>query len=358
MDKLRYPPPGSAPATLMVPPEYQSVKPVMSLIQYDAHMFEERSIETIDQLLPCLESEKISWINIDGLGDVELFKKLAAHFRIHQLALEDMLNLGQRPKVDEYDRQLFIVLDMVYETQKQKHEVTFGQISIVLTDHVVITVQERPGNVLEPVRQRLRDAAGNARFLRADYLAYTLIDCVVDQYFPIIENLGAAMDDFQQTLLDQPTRERVNELHAFRRLIARIRRAVWPHRNVLNRLMRDESGIIAGRTRPYLRDCYDNIVVMLDLLETFRDATANFMDLYLSSIGIRTNEIMRVLTLVSSIFLPLTFIAGVYGMNFDRKTSPLNMPELGWPFGYLFALCLMLAVAATIILFFKRKKWL
>ncbi|HEY2122648.1 MAG TPA: magnesium/cobalt transporter CorA [Chthoniobacterales bacterium] len=356
MDKLRYPPPGSAPATLMVPLEYQTVKPVVSLIQYDAHKFEERVIETIDQLLPCLESEKISWININGLGDVELFKQLAAHFRIHQLALEDILNLGQRPKVDEYDRQLFIVLDMAYETQKD--EITFEQISIVLTEYIVITVQERPGDVLNPVRQRLRDAAGNARFLRADYLAYALIDSIVDHYFPIIESLGTSMDDFHQTLLNQPTRERLNELHAFRRLIARIRHAVWPHRDVLNRLMRDESGIISGRTRPYLRDCYDNTVVMLDMLETFRDATANFMDLYHSSIGIRTNEIIRVLTLISSIFIPLTFIAGIYGMNFDPKASPLNMPELEWPFGYLFAICLMLAVAGAIILYFKRKKWL
>jgi len=356
MDKLRYPPPGSAPATLMVPLEYQSVKPVMSLIQYDAHRFEERIIENIDQLLPCLESEKVSWININGLGDVDLFKQLAAHFRIHQLALEDILNLGQRPKVDEYDQQLFIVLDMAYETRK--HEVTFEQISIVLTDHIVITVQERPGDVLDPVRQRLRDAAGNARFLRADYLAYALIDSVVDQYFPIIESLGASIDDFQQSILNQPTRERVNELHTFRRLIARIRRAICPHRDVLNRLMRDESGIISGRTRPYLRDCYDNTVVMLDMLETFRDATANFMDLYLSSIGIRTNEIIRVLTLISCIFIPLTFIAGIYGMNFDPKASPLNMPELEWPFGYLFAICLMMAVAGAMILYFKRKKWL
>ncbi len=356
MDKLRYPPPGSAPATLIVPPEYQRVKPAVSLIQYDAHSFEERSIGSIDELVPCMESQKISWINIDGLGDVQLFQQLAAHFRIHQLALEDMLSLGQRPKVDEYDHQLFIVLDMAYETKK--HEVTFEQVSIVLMDKIVITVQERPGDVLDALRQRLREGAGNARFLRADYLAYALIDLVIDQYFPIIETLGASMDDFQQTLLDQPTRERVNELHDFRRLIARIRRAVWPHRDVLNRLIRDESGLIAPRTRPYLRDCYDNTVVMLDMLESFRDATANFMDLYLSSIGIRTNEIMRILTLISSIFIPLTFIAGVYGMNFDPKQSPLNMPELEWPFGYIFALCLMLGVAAGIIVFFKRKKWL
>ena len=181
---------------------------------------------------------------------------------------------------------------------------------------------------------------------------------MTDQYFPIIESLGESMDDFQQTLLDQPTRERVNELHEFRRLIARIRQAIWPQRDVLVRLMRDESGLVADRTKPFFRDCYDNTVVMLDLLESFRDATRNFMDLYLTSIDIRTGEIMRVLTVVSSIFIPLTFIAGIYGMNFDPKQGPLNMPELEWPFGCLFAICLMLAVAGGMVVFFKRKNWL
>jgi magnesium transporter len=356
VDKLRYPPPGTAPATLFVPPEYQSVKPVISLFEYDAHAFQERRINTIEDLLPCLESEKISWINIDGLGDIEFFQQLALHFRIHPLALEDILNLGQRPKVDEYDRQLFIVLHMAYEITEQ--EVIFEQVSIVLAERIVITVQERPGDVLNPVRQRLREGAGNARFMRADYLAYALIDAVTDQYFPIIESLGESMDDFQQTLLDRPTRDRVNELHEFRRLIARIRRAVWPQRDVLGRLVRDESGLIAERTKPFFRDCFDNTVVMLDILESLRDATRNFMDLYLTSISIRTNEIMRVLTVISAIFIPLTFIAGIYGMNFDPKQGPLNMPELEWPFGYLFALCLMLAVTVGMIVFFKRKNWL
>jgi magnesium transporter len=356
MDKLRYPPPGTAPATLIVPQEYQSVKPVISLFEYDAHSFDERKIETIDELLPYLESEKITWINIDGLGDVEFFRQLALHFRIHPLALEDMLNLGQRPKVDEYERQLFIVLNMASESADQ--EVIFEQISMVLTDRILITVQEKVGDVLDPVRQRLRDGVGNARFMRADYLAYALIDAVTDQYFPIIESLGESMDDFQQTLLDRPTRERVNEVHEFKRVISRIRRAIWPQRDVLSQLTRSETGLIAERTKPYLRDCYDNTVVMLDILESLRDTTRNFMDLYLTSISIRTSEIMRVLTVMTSIFIPLTFIAGIYGMNFDPKKGPLNMPELEWPYGYLFALGLMLAVTVGMIVFFKRKKWL
>jgi magnesium transporter len=357
MDKLRYPPPGTAPATLVVPPEYQGQEPAISLIEYDAHSIVERKIETMDELLPCLDNDKVSWINVDGLGDPEFIQRLGRHFRIHPLALEDIFNIGQRPKVDEYDRQLFIVLDMGYENKEG--EVVFEQVCVVLAEQFVITIQEEEsGDVFNPVRQRLRDGGGNARFMKSDYLAYALIDAVIDQYFPIIESLGESMDDLQETLLEQPTRERLRELHDFKRLIARIRRAVWPQREVLGRLMRDETGLVETRTKPFFRDCYDHTVIMVDILETFRDATRNIMDTYLSSISIRTNEIMRVLTVISSIFIPLTFIAGVYGMNFDPKLSPFNMPELEWPFGYPFAICLMLAVGIGMIAFFKRKKWL
>ena len=356
MDKLRFPPPGTAPATLVVPPEYQGQQPVVTLIEYDAHSIEERKIETMDELLPCLDNDKVSWINVDGLGDPEFFQRLGRQFRIHPLALEDLFNIGQRPKIDEYDRQLFIVLDMAYENKKE--EVVFEQVCIVLAENFVITIQEDPGDVFDAVRQRLRDGGGNARFMKADYLAYALIDSVIDQYFPIVESLGESMDDLQETLLDQPTRERLRDLHEFKRLIARIRRAVWPQREVLGRLMRDETGLVAARTKPFFRDCYDHTVIMVDILETFREAARNIMDVYLSSINIRTNEIMRVLTVISSIFIPLTFIAGVYGMNFDPKLSPFNMPELEWTFGYPFAICLMLAVAIGMIVFFKRKKWI
>lgn len=336
MYKLRYPPPGTAPATLIVP---QGQKPVISLIEYDAHLFEEHVIEKFSDLVPCLENDKISWININGLGDIEFFQQLALHFRIHPLALEDILNLGQRPKVDEYDRQLFIVLHMA--NKKTGPEVLFEQVSIVLSEKVVITVQELSGDVFDPVRQRLRDGAGNARFMKADYLAYALIDAVIDQYFPIIESLGESMNGFEQTLLEQPSRERVKELHEFRRLVSRIWGAVSPQRDALVRLMRDESGLIADRTKPFIRDCHDNTAGMLDILGSLRESTSNLMDLYLVNISIRTSEIMRILTIISAIFIPLTFIAGLYGMNF----------------GYLYAICLMLAVAIGMSVFFKRKKW-
>jgi len=357
MNKVRYSRPGTAPATLVAPPDQEGQKPEILLIEYDAHAIQEKRVERIEETFSSLENGKVNWINISGLGDVEMLRQVGLNFRIHPLALEDMLNTGQRPKVEEYEKQLFIVLQMAYSTNVD--DIVFEQVSMVLGKQFVITVQEEAGrDVFDPVRLRLRQGSGNARYMKADYLAYALVDAVVDHYFPVVESLGDSIEKFQETVLNDPTRERLRQLHDFRRAIAELRRAVWPQRDVLGRLTRDETGLIEGETKFFFRDCYDHTVIVLDLLETFRDATRNLMDLYLSSLSMRTNEVIRVLTVISSIFIPLTFIAVVYGMSFDRSTSGLNMPELGWHFGYLYAIGLMLAVAVGMILFFKRKKWL
>lgn len=357
MNKLRYSKPGTAPATLVAPPDQEGRTPEISLIEYDAHTIQERKLERIDETFSCLENGKVSWINISGLGDVEMLRHVGLNFRIHPLALEDMLNTGQRPKVGEYENQLFIVLQMAHS--RSDDDIVFHQVSMVLGKQFVITVQEDPeGDVFGPVRLRLRQGGGNVRYMKADYLAYALVDAIVDHYFPLVESLGDSMEAFHETVLNDPTRERLRQLHDFRRAIAELRRVVSPQRDVLGRLTRDETGLIDGQTKFFFRDCYDHTVTVLDLLETFYDATRNLMDLYLSSLSMRTNEVILVLTVISSIFIPLTFIAGVYGMNFDRSASGLNMPELGWRFGYLYAVGLMLAVAVGMILFFKRKKWL
>lgn len=357
MNKLRYSKPGTAPATLVAPLDQEGRKPEISLIEYDAHTIQEKKVERIEETFSCPQNGKVGWINISGLGDVEILRQVGLNFRIHPLALEDMLNTGQRPKVEEYESQLFIVLQMAYATNDE--DIVFEQVSMVLGKQFVITVQEEAGHdVFGPVRLRLQQGGGNVRYMKADYLAYTLVDAVVDHYFPLVESLGDSMEEFQERVLNDPTRERLRQLHDFRRAIAELRRAVWPQREVLAHLTRDETGLIEGQTKFFFRDCYDHTMIVLDLLETYRDATRNLMDLYLSSLSMRTNEIIRVLTVISSIFIPLTFIAGLYGMNFDRSTSGLNMPELGWRFGYLYAIGLMLAVAVGMILFFKRKKWL
>jgi magnesium transporter len=349
MQKVRYTAPGSAPATLVALPEQAGSKPKLQLIEYDAHSFQEREIELSD--LDSIQSSRVSWINIGGLGDVETLQKVGEHFRIHPLALEDVFNTGQRPHLDEYDDQLFIVLQMAYE--ETEGELVFEQVSLLLGKHYVITIQEdAAADVFEPVRKRLREGLGNARFLHSDYLAYTLIDAVIDQFFPLSEALGDSIESMEEELLTAPNRDKLEKIHEFRQVLAQLRRAVWPAREVLARLLRDESGLIAEKTKPFLRDCLDHVLAIADLLETYRDITTSFMDLYVSSLSMRTNDIMRVLTIISSIFIPLTFIAGLYGMNFAK------MPELHWRFGYPGVLIVMLAVAGGMILFFKRKNWL
>jgi magnesium transporter len=349
MQKVRYTAPGSAPATLVALPEQAGSKPKLQLIEYDAHSFQEREIEVSD--LDSIQSSRVSWINIGGLGDVETLRKVGEHFQIHPLALEDVFNTGQRPHIDEYDDQLFIVLQMAYE--ETEGELVFEQVSLLLGKHYVITIQEdAAADVFEPVRKRLREGLGNARFLHSDYLAYTLIDAVIDQYFPLSEALGDSIESMEEEVLTAPSRDKLEKIHEFRQVLAQLRRAVWPAREVLARLLRDESGLIAEKTKPFLRDCLDHVLAIADLLETYRDITTSFMDLYVSSLSMRTNDIMRVLTIISSIFIPLTFIAGLYGMNFAK------MPELHWRFGYPAVLIVMLAVAGGMILFFKRKNWL
>jgi magnesium transporter len=349
MQKIRYTAPGSAPNTLVPLPEQAGCKSKLRLIEYDAHSFDDRAI-TVDDL-DSIHGSKVSWINVGGLGEVETLRKVGERFRIHPLALEDVFNTGQRPHLDEYEDQLFMVMQMAY--QEAEGELTFEQVSVVLGDRYVITIQEDDAtDVFEPIRKRLREGLGNARFMRSDYLAYTLIDAVIDQYFPLSEELGESIECIEEEVLERPDREKLERIHVLRRALAQLRRAVWPTREVLTRLLRDESGLVAEKTKPFLRDCLDHVLAIVDLLESYRDITTSFMDLYVSSLSMRTNEIMRILTIISSIFIPLTFIVGLYGMNFA------NMPELHWAFGYPLVVVVMLTVAACMVAFFKRKKWL
>lgn len=350
MQKLRYHQPGTAPATLIVPPEQLGHKPVIKLIDYDAHSIEERPIQKIDEVFECLDSKRVSWIDVSGLGDVELLRKLGKHFRIHPLALEDVLTTGQRPKVDEYEGQLFVLLQMVYKGEAE--EMIFEQVSLMVGKGFVITIQEMPGrDVFDPVRQRLREGAGFLRFMGSDYLAYALIDATVDHFYPIVESLGESIEDMQESILELPTRAKLEGVHEFRLALSQLRRAVWPSRDVCARLWRDETGLISDRTKPFLRDCYDNTMSIIDLLESYRDAIRNVMDLYISSLSMRTNEVMRVLTIISTIFIPLTFLVGIYGMNFQ------HMPELHWKYGYPGIWIIMLVVSFGMVGFFKYRKW-
>lgn len=354
---MRYHAPGTAPATLTLRSEAARSKPVITLVEYNAETIEERKIGRVEELFHCKTNNKVNWINVDGLGDIELLRAIGEHFGLHPLSLEDVLNTGQRPKLEEYDDHFFIVAQMVF--CEGKGDVSFEQVSIFLGRNFLITFQEEgTRDVFEAVRVRLRGGRGFARKMGHDYLAYALLDAVVDHYFPVLESLGEVIEDLEDELVERPVRSCVMRLHELKRIFLQLRRSAWPEREVLNAMSRDESGLITHETKIFLRDCYDHTIQIMDVIESYRDLTSGMMDLYLSSLGMRTNEIMRVLTVVTTIFIPLTFIAGVYGMNFDTAASPYNMPELKHPYGYPICLAVMAVIAIGMVIFFRKKRWL
>lgn len=356
MIRLKYHTPGTAPATL-VSPESASPEPVtITLIQYDEETIFEGRFDNLEELMRRFDPHKVNWINIDGLSDIQLLRDIAREFKIHALALEDVLNTTQRPKVERYSSHYFIVSEMIYA--EEDHRVVIEQVSLFLGSNYVITIQEEcQHDVFEKIRERLRLGRGYARAMRSDYLTYALLDSTVDQFFPLLEALGDSIEDLEEKLLDKPSKELLRKLYTIKRLLLQLRRAAWPQREIFNTLIRDETGLISKDTQVFLRDCYDHTSQIIDLLESFRDLAAGMMDVYLSSLGFRTNEIMRVLTVISSIFIPLTFIAGIYGMNFNTD-SPFNMPELNWRYGYPIVMIFMGLVAGGMLLFFRRKRWL
>jgi magnesium transporter len=357
MFKSRYHPPGTAPATLLAPATARKEPPLITLIEYDAQNFAEKPVTNIEETFHCITNEQTSWINIDGLGDVELLKKIGQHFSLHPLALEDVLNTGQRPKIEIYNDHYFIVVQMIYCDNEGR--VCFEQVSMFLGKNFLITIQEEARrDVFEPVRGRLRDGKGFGRNRRHDYLAYALIDAVMDHFFPVLEEIGEAIEALEDELLDRPSRDCVGRLHELKRTLLMLRRSAWPEREVISGLSRDDSGLVTPETKLFLRDCYDHTIQIMDVIESYRDLATGLMDIYLSSLGIRTNEIMRVLTVVTTIFIPLTFIAGIYGMNFDTNASPYNMPELRHPFGYVICVGVMAVIAVGMLIIFRRKRWL
>ncbi len=358
----RHGPPGSSPATLtphLV--DGQTRKPVISLIEYDKDHLVEREDIGISDLAANFDPSRVSWINIDGLGDVEALRYLGTRFNLHPLALEDVLNTGQRPKIEVTSDYVFICAQMVY---RDDDRVICGeQVSLFLGRSFVITVQEEGRyDVFDPVRERIRSGRGFMRKSKADYLCYALLDSIIDHYYPVLEGLGEAIEELEDKLLEKPSREMVFNLHEHRRSLTQLRRYVWPLRDVINSALHDSSGYISSPTKVFLRDCYDHTVQLMDLVESHKELTAALMELYHSSVGLRTNEIMRVLTVITSIFIPLTFIVGVYGMNFaneaDGRSLPLNMPELYSPYGYVGVMGLMLLIAIVQLVLFRKMKWL
>lgn len=363
MFKTRRPIPGSSPATL-VPhlTDGRSIPLRIRLTEYDKDQLEEREIKDLAELDANINNRKVTWINIDGLGDVETLKDLGQRFNLHPLALEDVLTTGQRPKTEVFPDCLFIVAQMVYRDKKSN--ILGEQVSMFLGKNFLITIQEEADyDVFDPVRERIRSGRGMMRKSRPDYLAYALLDSIIDHYYPILEALGTEIEELQDALLEHPSREMVQTLHEYRRSLTQLRRFIWPLRDVVNSLLHDTSGYVATPTKVFLRDCYDHTIQLMELVESYKEITGGLMELYHSSVGLRTNEVMRVLTVITSIFIPLTFIVGIYGMNFAPQSKsgenlPLNMPELYQPHGYLGVMITMGVIAAVQLLIFKKMKWL
>lgn len=358
MLKTRYQPPGSSPSVVTLPPGTNDLPPVIELIEFNRDTEKASRLKKIDEIFGCRDNGLVSWVNIEGLGDVPMYQRMADHFHLHPLAIEDVFNTGQRPKVEDYPGHLFIVAQMVYADEKTE-EVCAEQVSMFLGKDLLISIQEEADqDVFEPVRHRILGGNEQIRGGGADYLAYALLDAVTDHFFPLLEDVGESLEDLEDELLDRPTKASLEKLHNIKRTLLLLRRAAWPQRELLNNLQRDQTGIITAPTKVYLRDCYDHLVQIMDIIENYREMASSLMDIYLSAISIRTNDIMRVLTVISAIFIPLTFVAGVYGMNFDKDAGPLSMPELRWKYGYAICIFVMALIAFGQLFIFWRKGWL
>ncbi|TKD08385.1 magnesium/cobalt transporter CorA [Polyangium fumosum] len=349
------PTPGAPPGTLLVE---DPNKPKIYLIDYCLEHIVEKWIDSVDEAVPYLTDDRpsVTWIDVQGIGHKPTFERLGEIFGIHPLALEDVVNVPQRPKSDVYPEQQVIICRMAQSNVKGA--LVTEQIAIVFGKGFVLTVQEEPSaDVLEPVRERIRKGRQLMRTGGADYLAYALFDAIIDGFYPVLEKLSDRLDEIELDAL-QGKDGTAHQIHDVKRDLLALRRTIWPQREVANSLLRDGSPHIQEHTRIYLRDTYDHAVQVMDMVETFREIASGLMDLHLSGVSNRMNEIMKVLTIISTIFLPLTFIAGVYGMNFDTKISPYNMPELEWRFGYPASIGLMLLSVAGLFVFYWRKGWI
>jgi magnesium transporter len=329
----------------------------IDVIDYNDSEHIEKRIADAEECFPFKDSPTITWINVDGIHKPELVEKLGHHFGMHPLVLEDIVNTGQRPKMEDAGDFVFIVMKMLY-SDKEGDGLKAEQVSVLFGKNWVITFQETGEDVFDLVRQRIKKTIPRVRFMSADYLAYALVDAVVDHYFIALEETGEKIEALEDEIAERPKPESLGTIRELKKQLIFMRKAVWPLREVIGGLERAESKLIKESTEPYLRDLYEHTIQVIDTVETFRDMVSGLLDLYHTGVSNRMNEIMKVLTIIATIFIPLGFLAGVYGMNFETGVSPFNMPELGFRFGYLTFWFAVVVIAVGLLWFFRRKKWL
>jgi magnesium transporter len=342
---------GLAPGTLVHVGEKKAEKTVIKAWLYNSEKLIEKELQTVDECQELKGQPGMNlWINVDGLDQIGIIEKLGGYFGVHPLTLEDVLNTGQRPKMEDYESYIYAVLKMML-LDEEREEILIDQVSIIFGTNYILSFQEREGDAFNPIRDRLKNPASRLRKNGVDLLAYSLIDAVVDNYFLILEHFGEEIEDLEEQLIVDPIPETLKAIQKYKRDMITLRRSVWPLRELINSLQRTESQLIKESTQIYLRDVYDHTIQVIDSIEAFRDILSSMVDVYLSSLSHRMNDIMKVLTIIATIFIPLTFIAGVYGMNFEY------MPELKWRWGYPAVMFAMTILGISMFLYFKKRRW-
>ncbi len=322
------------------------------ILDYDERGVREKNPALLDECVPFRDTDTVTWIDIEGLQDVDLLEGLGRCYGLHPLILEDILNTDQRPKSDDMDDYIYVVLKML-DFDPASLEIVSEQVSVVFGRNFVISFQEgREGDLFEPLRQRIRNGKGRMRRMGPDYLAYSLLDTIIDHYFVILEKFAERIEKLEEELISDPRPDTLHQIHRLKREMIYLRKSAWPLREVINGLEKSGSDLIRPATKIFLRDIYDHAIHIVDSIESYREMLSSMLDIYLSSVSNRMNQVMKVLTIIATIFMPLTFLAGIYGMNFR------HMPELGWPWGYPLVLVLMFALAGAMIYFFKKRNWL
>lgn len=342
---------GLPPGTMVHIGEKKAETVRLTVIDYSEQQASRLELASVDQAVPFKEKPTVTWLDIMGLHDISVLEKLGQVYNIHPLILEDILNTDQRPKIEVFDDYVFIVLKML-TFEEENQEIRIEQVSMILGAGFVITFQEREGDVFNPVRSRILEGKGRVRRQGSDYLAYSLMDVIIDHYFLILEKLGEIIEDLEGDVIQNPTPALVSHIQHIKRELILLRKAVWPLREVITAMVREEHPLIQRQTIPFLRDIYDHTIQVMDTVETFRDMVSGILDIYLSSLSNRMNEVMKLLTIIATLFIPLTFIVGVYGMNFEY------MPELKWKLGYPMVWGVMILISLGMLLFFRKKKWL